>query len=81
MIARSAEPVAPVAGGREGDSELGRDDVRLPPVQFDQATGAEAGEQGLAGMFHTQPDQMHFTRARSPAHSHRVDKVLGSNGA
>ena len=52
-MARSAEPVAPVAGGREGDAELGRDDVRLPPVQFDQATGAEAGEQGLARIFHT----------------------------
>lgn len=46
VITRSAEPIAPVAGGREGDGELGPDDVRLPPVQFDNATGAAAGEQG-----------------------------------
>jgi hypothetical protein len=57
--------------------------------RVDQILGAEVsvGSGRLARMFHTQPDQMHFTegtepspqRARSPAHrGHRADKVLGS---
>ena len=49
-VARTAEAVAPVAGGGGGDVQAGGRGVRLPPVERDDAVGGKAGRAEKRGV-------------------------------